>query len=381
MGYSRPTTPNLDKLAARAITFERAMSISSKTPTVMGPLLAGRYPSELQRSFHHFVYYDKRNLFLAEHLQAQGYLTAASGAHWYFKRKYGYDQGFARWKGYMIEGDEMERIPTSAQVTDNSLAFLDALAAGGLPADPDAPAQPLAAGASPPPWFLFVHYLDPHKHYIDHDGFAPFGTGPRARYDGEIRFADHHLGRLLDRLEVHDPGLQNTIVVITSDHGEAFGEHDQLFHGRDLYEHQLHVPLIVSLPGAAPRRIPERVSLIDLPRTLLDAVGVEAPAEYDGVSRFPALARNQPLEPQPIYAEMPPGPYNGEFRSLTVGKWKLIHRLHGNFFRLFDLEADPGELTDLMTSQPEVAQDMKRRYQLFRAQHVQAIDADKKISE
>lgn len=377
MGYERDTTPNLDKLAARSQVFERAYSISSKTPTVMGPLLAGQYPSEMNRSFHHFVYFGEENIFLAELLKDQGYLTAASGAHWYFKRKYGYDQGFSRWKGYMVEGDEMERIPTSAQVTDTAIDFLEALEAGKLPADGE---QPEAQGETPDmPWFLFVHYLDPHKHYIDHEGFEPFGQGPRARYDGEVRFADHHLGRLLAKLEEKDPGLKDTLVIVTSDHGEAFGEHDHRFHGRDLYEHQLHVPLLMSLPGVAPRRIKDRVSLIDVPTTLLDALGIQPPERYDGASRLRSLVSGAALEPRPIYAEMPPGPYNGEFRSLTVGDWKLIHRLHGNYYRLFNLAQDPDESKDLMGVDTAKAQEMKKAYQLFRAQHVQAIDAVKNI--
>ncbi len=377
-GYERPTTPNLDKLAKNATVFERAMSISSKTPTVMGPVLAGQYPSEMTRTFKHFVEFGEDNLFVAEILKKEGYLTAAAGCHWYFQRKYGYDQGFDRWKTVMVDGDEMERIPTSKQVTDNAIGFLEALSQGDLPAD-KVKGEVKKAGKGDDPYFLFVHYLDPHKHYIDHKGFEPFGKGPRARYDGEIRFTDHHLGRLLDTLEQKDPGLKETIVIVTSDHGEAFGEHDHRFHGRDLYEHQLHVPLLVHIPGAKARRVKERVSLIDLPTTVLDTLGVEAPAHYRGTSLLPQVALGTALEARPLYAEMPPGPYNGEFRSLTLGDWKLIHRLHGNYYRLFNLAKDPGELKDLMKSEPEKAKEMKKAYQLFRAQHVKAIKAVKRL--
>ncbi len=380
-GYHRPTTPNLDKLAARSTIFERAYSISSKTPTVVGPMMAGRYPSETPRSFHHFVYYAKENLFLAEVLKDQGaYRTAATGCHWYFKRKYGYDQGFERWKGYMIEGDEMERIPTSKQATDNAIAFVEALSQGGLPADGEAPAQPPKEGDKSP-WFLFVHYLDPHKHYIDHEGFPPFGKTARDRYDGEIRFVDHHMGRLFDALEAQDPGLKNTVIVVMSDHGEAFGEHDQVFHGRDLYEHQLLVPLVVHVPGAPPARVAERVSIIDLAPTLLDAVGVPKPEGYQGASLLPTIAVGEAVGLRPIYAEMPPGPYNGEFRSLTVGDWKLIHRVQGNYFRLFNIKDDPDEQKDLMSSMPDKAKEMKDAYQIFRAQNIKSVDAVENLKE
>ncbi len=375
-GYKRPTSPNIDKLAARALIFDNAYSVSSKTPTAVPPILASRYPSEMPRSYNHFVIYGPENLFMAETLQSAGYHTAASGCHWYFQRKYGYDQGFERWQTYMIEGDQMEGIPTSKQATDTAIRMLKSLSGGGLPSDPEKPEVAPQGGAAKP-WFLMVHYLDPHKHYIDHEGFEPFGSTGRDRYDGEIRFVDHHLGRLLAALEEADPGLDDTAIVFTSDHGEAFGEHDHRFHGRDLYEHQIRVPLLIHLPGVPPRRLSERVSLIDLAPTMLDLVKVEIPKSYRGTSLLPSLASGGPLEPRPIYTEMPPGPYNGVFRSITMGDWKLIHRLHGNYYRLFNVADDPGELNDLFKAKPEKANEMKALMQRFRAENLDPIEVNK----
>ena len=371
-GYPRPTTPNLDRLAARSQVFDRGYSLSSKTPTVLGPVLASRYPGEMPRSFHHFVYFAQENVFMAEVLRDAGYLTAASGCHWYFDRKYGYDQGFSRWKGYMVPGDEMERIPTSAQATDTAISFLEALSSGALPDDGVDGREEVGTDT---PWFLLVHYLDPHKHYIHHDGFEPFGSAQRDKYDGEVRFMDHHFGRLMEAAEKADPGLENTIVVFWSDHGESFGEHEEKFHGRDLYDIQLHVPWILHVPGVAPRHIATRTSLIDLAPTLLDAVGVERPETFRGRSLMAALEAGREPRAVPVYAEMPPGPYNGEFRALIDGDRKIIHRLHGNYFRVFDLVADSGEETDLFRSDPQEGARLKLRYQLWRAQHLSPVDA------
>jgi choline-sulfatase len=383
-GYTRPTSPNIDKLAARSVIFENAYSVSAKTPSAIGPFMAGRWPSEMPRSFHHFVYYDEENVMIAETLQQQGYLTAASSAHGYFRRKFGMAQGFYRWHTYWTEGDEMERIPTSEQVTDDAIASLARLRQGQLPDkgefDADQPDAPLPSDRADRPWFLYVHYLDPHKHYIDHAGLEPFGKTPLDRYDGEIRFTDQHFGRLIAAAEEADPGLQNTLVVFTSDHGEAFGEHELRFHGWDLYEDQIRAAFFVHLPGAAPQRVATRVSLIDLVPTLLDATATAHPQgapPLRGASLLPTLALGEPTPQRPIFTEMPPGPYNVHFRSLTVGDLKLIHRLHGNVYRLFDLKADPGELRDLLNARPEDAARMKDAYQLFRAQHVQPIDAHK----
>ncbi len=371
-GYERPTTPNLDKLAARSVVFDNAYSVSSKTPTALAPILASRYPSEMPRSFFHFVHFPEENLFLAEVLRDEGYLTAASGCHWYFDRKYGYDQGFSRWKGYMVPGDEMEKIPTSAQATDTAIAFLESMESGALPDDGVDPRKEVAADT---PWFLFVHYLDPHKHYIHHDGFEPFGKGGRDRYDGEVRFMDHHIGRLLAAAEKADPGLENTIVVFWSDHGESFGEHEEKFHGRDLYEIQLRVPWILHMPGFKPQRVKTRTSLIDLGPTLVDALGIEKPASFRGRSLFPVLGRGAEPPAVPIYAEMPPGPYNGEFRALIDGDKKLIHRLHANYFRYFDLKADAGEENDLYRSNKADGDKLKARYQQWRARHLAPVEA------
>lgn len=350
-GYKRPTSPNIDSLAAESALFLQAYAPSNKTPDSMPAILTGRYASDLERSKHHFHKHHGRNEFVAERLVEAGWRTGGVAAHWYFLPRYGVGQGFERWEVVQREGDAMERMATSAQVTDKALAMLADLES--------------ADAADPERFLLFVHYLDPHKWYLDHAGFEPFGRSAKDRYDGEVRFTDHHLGRLLDALRER-PWWDRATVALISDHGEAFGEHGERFHGWSLYEHEVRAPFMLKAPAVKPGVVGTAVSLIDLAPTLLEAAGVGAPAAAPlrGVSLLPALRGPREWAPRPIYLEMPPGPYNPVIRSLIVnGRLKVIHRRRGDVWELYDLSSDPGEKRDLSGSRPDLLRGLKDRLQ------------------
>ena len=350
-GYGRPTSPNIDELAGESIVFTRAYSPSSKTPTSIPSILTGRYPSELARTYNHFHRYKPSNRFISEMLQDSGYRTGAVASHWYFRRRFGLRQGFDEYEVVDRPGDAMEQVATSKSVTDRSLAMLERLEARG--------------GER---FFLFVHYLDPHKWYINHEGFEPFGRRAMDRYDGEIRFTDHHLGRLLDRMRAR-PWWPRATVAFVSDHGEAFGEHGERFHGWSLYEHEIRVPFLLRLPGAKPGAVGTPTGLIDLVPTLLDVAGATSDEELAGVSLVPALLNGREWPARPIYAEMPPGPYNPVVRSLIDhgGRHKLIHRRRGNVYQVFDLHEDPAEAHNLASEDPALLTQLQERLQRFRA--------------
>ncbi len=343
MGYDRDTTPNLEKLADRSAVFERAYAPSNMTPASIPAMLTGLYPTELYRDNSHFIRFDDKNVFVAEMLADAGYETRGVLTHWYFERRKrsGLYQGFDTWKVVGTKwGKAMEDASTSKMVSDEGIHQLNQLK------------------GSEKPFFLWLHYLDPHKWYVFHDGFDKrWGKRSKDRYDHEIAFTDHHVGRVLRALRAH-PAADRTAVIVTSDHGEAFGEHKKHFHGFSVYEDQLRVPLIVHVPGLEPRSVQKRVGLIDLVPTMLDLAGVQPPHRLQGRSWGPDMLGLE-LPQRLIYAERPRGPHSGGMRALIDGDWKLTWRAAGNRFELYNLAEDPAEAVDLMRRNRPMATKMQ----------------------
>ncbi len=356
-GYARPTSPNIDALALRSRRFERAYSLSNKTPSVIASLISGRYPSEHPRTFAHFNTYLPDNVFLAERLAAQGYRTWAVVSHWYFEPKFGLGQGFATWEVVKDTRERMEKVPSAEEVSDRALAALRELEGGEQP------------------FHLWLHYIDPHKLYIPHEGFPAFGKRAVDRYDGEIVYTDFHLGRFLDALYA-SPAWDRTVVALIADHGEAFGEHGEWHHGWSVHEHQIRVPFLLRVPGLEPGVEAARVSLVDLVPTLLDLAGVDSPGPppLRGRSLLPELRAPAQRVPRPLYAEVFPGPHNAAWSAYIEGDVKLIHRWRGNVFTAYDLATDPGEERNLFSSDPARAKALRQRYQLWRQANVSPVE-------
>jgi arylsulfatase A-like enzyme len=369
-GYRRRLTPHLDRVAKRGATFSRAYSPSNKTASVVPALFTGQFTSELHRTGGHFIAIYNANVTVAERLQKAGFATLASTSHFYFRPGYGIAQGFDVWKSYYQRNSaKMERMVTSPTVTDNAIALIDRWASGGLrsPKDASGPAGSKASGRRP--FFLFTYYFDPHKHYLTHPEVESFGPTAADRYDGEIQFTDRHVGRLLAHLK--KKGLaEDTVVVMTADHGELFGEHGLKYHGRDLVDEEIHVPLLVYVPGMTPRQVAEPVSLIDLPRTLLDLLGVDLPKRMQGMSLVSRLESAQPLPRRVLYSEMVKGPHNPSRRAILYGQHKLVHDPQSNTFRLYDLRQDPGETRSLFTRRKALADRLRRLYATFLATQI-----------
>ena len=208
-----------------------------------------------------------------------------------------------------------------------------------------AAAKTSSLGAAEAPFFLWVHYSEPHAAYLEHPRFD-FGPDEVDRYDGEIAFADHAVGRLLSHL--HKGGrFKDTLIVVTSDHGEAFGEHGVETHGQSLYEEELHVPLIIYLPSAskpgfAAKRIPWPMDLTDVTPTLLQATGVAPRYPMHGESLLGPALDNLPLRTPEAFAETRL-PY-ARLQALKQGTLKtVVDHLSGTAWQN-DLLSDPGEL-------------------------------------
>jgi arylsulfatase A-like enzyme len=218
-------------------------------------------------------------------------------------------------------------------------------------------------------FFFWVHYIDPHTEYVLHEGFD-FGKGSRERYDSEVAFVDHHVGRILDHVEKSDLA-KRTAIVVTSDHGEAFGEHGMIRHGYEIWEELVRVPLIVYVPGVEPRRIKERRSTIDVVPTILELYGQKPPSgEGDdfvsGVSLLPDVFPSAGHTPKPriVFVDMPAGPNNADRQAFIENDLKLITS-DARPLGLYDLGKDAAEKHDLLDD-PAVKEKVVSRFKAFR---------------
>jgi arylsulfatase A-like enzyme len=346
-GYPRDVSPNIDKLAAQSTIYEQAYSISTYTGYALPPLMASRYPSEMPRTSQHEVRYLPSNVLLAERMRDAGFHTAGAASHFLFSPQLGWVDGFDRFLRTPAEGDAPPGSHIDLFHTSRGLA--DAVI--GLLADPA-----VTSGR----FFAWVHFLDPHKQYLKHPGFSHFGNSPRDKYDGEIAFTDYHIGRVLAALDA-SPLKDRTVVVLTGDHGEAFGEHGEYFHGREIWDEIVRVPLLVHVPGGTPRRITRRVSHVDVAPTVLDLAGLEPDPGARGESLVPELFGGD-LAGHPILIDQPRNPYYTSKRAFIEGNLKLHHLRDSNIYRLFDLDRDPHEKVDLAVSDPAALKRIRRDY-------------------
>jgi arylsulfatase A-like enzyme len=339
-GYGLETSPNIDAFAQRALVFDEAFAAAPKTPTSFASAFTGRYSTRVFRDWKM-----QTDATLAQLFSDAGYATGGFMNNPQLDAKRGFGAGFGDYETY-------------AKVEDSKVAeaALDWLAA-----------------RDDRPFFLWVHLLDPHSpwdrsdessHLYD-DGYegkyAQTARGMirlddpaevrqlKRLYDGEVHRVDAHFGSFMKRFDAMTLA-SNTIVVFTSDHGEEFMEHGHLQHGW-LTEENVAIPWILRHPDLhAGVRVSERVSNLDLMPTLAALVGLELPPGSDGrnllryTGEGPAMLAiaNTSLLEQGI--------------SLVKGTWKVIERCGRRpELRLFDLAADPGEMRDLSTAQPEIA--------------------------
>ncbi|MDB4942369.1 MAG: hypothetical protein JWP97_1903 [Labilithrix sp.] len=347
MGYPKPITTNIDQLAARSTVFERTYSTASFTPKSLGPLHIGRYASETNRDFEHYTTFFPSNVFLAERAHDLGVRTFAGMCHRYFTFRSGFAQGFDVFDTSAVPPGmtDSDTRSTSPQLTEVAINLLG---------------KPENTGSGKP-FFAWFHYFDPHLPYVRHEGSPDFGRSDRtqagstrAQYDEEVWFTDAYIGRLLDFIK-SQPWAEHTAIVLTADHGEAFGEKKHWGHGRELWEPLVRVPLVVYVPGLPAHRIPLRRSHIDLAPTIVELLGgtVKADGSLRGQSLLPDLTARigQPLVEHDVFIDMPEGPFNEMRRAFISGPspgMKLIE-MTGKRYELYDLGKDPQESENLAT--------------------------------
>jgi arylsulfatase A-like enzyme len=394
-GYDRVTTPYVAEWLDEATLFENCYSPLPLTDPSMSSMMTGLYP------IRHGVRHTGRKLrpsfiTLAQVLRSHGYATAAFASRNGLVSPGQLDRGFDL--ADFVGGDGAKLALQGRRATaERWQRRADSVTAAAL-----------RWLESPPerPFFMWLHYFDPHAFYDPPEAFrnrfvgdaepspatnlrAWWGTVSDlgetiAHYDAEILTSDHYLAQVVAKLQGHNL-WDSTLFVLTSDHGESLGEHGHMDHGEWLYHEQIHVPLLMRYPGAVPGglRVSQLVRLIDLAPTILDLLGLSGDDVDDFVhgmdgESFAALMDGGEIEPRRIFVESencpkrfrniiapdmicdPPG-VDGKLRGVYDGRWKLIITpgRKGRSIELYDLQVDREETTNLSEAEPERVQELE----------------------
>ncbi len=369
-GYGRNTSPHVDALARDAVRFERAYAAAPWTAPSVASMITGLYPTaHLVRTIASPASMGLHTL--AEILRGRGFATAGVVSHVVIGGEMGFDQGFERY----LQSEARGHDHVSSEAVSRQAAELLAELAG-----------------QERPFFLFVHFFDPHFNYRRHPevGFAAERGGRldgtqsitelrdrsgeltpaeiaflRDLYDDEIGFTDAAIGRLLDALR--ERGLyDDTLILLTADHGEELLERGWLGHTRTLYEELLRVPLIIRDPASrdSPRVVSEPVSLVGTVPTLLELMGVGETGLRFHAPSFAAAVREDAWDGSvPVFAEVR---FRGQLdprkraakQALIGPRFKIIRDEDSGAVELYDLEEDPRERRDLSAARPDLAQRM-----------------------
>ncbi|MEM7203719.1 MAG: sulfatase-like hydrolase/transferase [Planctomycetota bacterium] len=383
-GHERQTTPKLDALATSSVVFERAVSTAPWTLPSHASMFTGTFPHEQSTGWA--LPMDDRHQTLAETLAANGYATAGFASNLnYCARESGIDRGFQHYEDYPVSvgqvvlsmsyGRELSNLPAVRSLIGNhdnlnrktaddvQSAFLDWL-----------------DGHEDRPFFAFLNYYDAHQPYLPPAPFDRFADTDVTRgefrydtnlveigdwtaldqpqidleqdlYEGAIAYLDDRIGQLLEELKLRGQ-LDNTLVIVTSDHGEQFGAHGLFDHGNSLYGQCIFVPLLLRLPVAqrAAHRVTDPVSLRNLPATVLEVVGLTADPAFPGQSMVPLWTGEERADrkPEVLLSEVQAieGKRRGDMKSLVVGPYHYILNGDGKSEELYVLENDPLERHD-----------------------------------
>lgn len=376
-------TPNLNRLAKNGVLFKRAYSAAPWTKPSIASIMTSLFPSEHKVNGLNSLFRPELQT-MAELFKAEGRPTAGFISHTLIDAKTGYNQGFDEYKIVKFKGNVHDST-TSHQVTDLAL---DWLKRQGYP----------ASTSDKKPFFMFLHYFDPHFNYQHHAEFdqtsgykGPLtaGMGLRALrraiptmtksdidflvglYHEEIAYTDKHIGRLLDNLAAS--GLsKNTIVILTADHGEEFMRHGKIGHTATLFDELVHVPLIFSLPGVfGPKVVEESVTTIDILPTLFSIQSDSAvKPEWRGISLKPYLTgQGAPPKDRYFYSEV-------DFRSSGIKAYKvgvshqsfkLVYDKPTKVYELYDRAKDPEELHDIAQQNPKMVAELTKKIEEFRS--------------
>jgi arylsulfatase A-like enzyme len=369
-GYDRATSPSLDRLAGNGVRFSRAFVNTHGTPPSHTTLLSSLYQethrvgidSDAVEGGGGYSIPDEVVL-VQELFQEAGWLTVAVTGGGYMSAEFGFARGFE-----VFHDQAGGVVPATQQIVD-------------ILTDRNEDARPV---------FAFFHTYqvhspyEPPEKYKDLFGEYAGSVEPSSEallaiqnsagkvltrgdfeyleslYDGEIRHTDTVIGRMLSTLEAEGV-LDNTVVIVTADHGEEFGEHGGLLHGGKLFEELLRVPLIIAGRGV-PRGVtnPNLVSLVDIAPTMLSLAGLPVPPEMEGRNLLDSTSDVQ-WPSQRIFAQ-----YGNRLYCVRAPRWKLIHRPAHDAVKLFDLHRDPGERSNVRHRYPEITESLLDELRVWR---------------
>jgi len=352
-GYERPTSPNIDALMKQGAWFTQARTIEPLTNPALASMLTSLYPHE-HGSTRNGLRIRSGLASLPKAMQASGYRTAAFVGNWTLRDKLsGMGEHFEEYQEVLTRNRWFGLLRREADAHDVSEAAADWI-------------MEHVQARREQPFLAWVHYIEPHapyrmwREYVEQLGLAKTDRYPPAdRYDTEIAFVDDQIGALLKQLENLDI-MQETLIVFVSDHGESLGEHGYWGHGRYLYEPTLRIPMSITWPGhIIPREVGAPALIIDLAPTILSVVGQQHPSGFKGYDWSAVFDGAPPPIDRLTHYQAHRGAVISRHDSdlarksglLAIGiiknNRKEIFRLENKRRRVYDLEADPGELSSL----------------------------------
>lgn len=395
LGDGRPdVAPTITELAAEGASFSQAFANGPNTPSSFSTILTSTHPL----LYGGYRYLDERRPFVSATLQDAGFRTVGYHSNPHLGPEKNYNHGFDTFNDGAESDDDARSLKNFVDEHLDPDGFLYSLLRRGyhmfqMTADTSAYAKaPEITDRAiswfdedwdgDQPYFMWLHYMDVHYPFTPPDRHVEaIGGEPLSRrriadlngrmqedpeslddddvddlltlYDGEIRFMDHQLGKLFDAMET-ESALADTTVVVTADHGEAFGEHDRFGHHPYLYDELLHVPLVVSGPGVPSVSVDQQVSLVDIGPTIYDLVGVETPETVQGDSLEPLLQGGSRETEVAICTAN-----GGDKLACRTPDWKCFWRVDDDEVELYDLMNDPGETKNVVGDNPDVVEELK----------------------
>ncbi|MBN2105430.1 sulfatase-like hydrolase/transferase [bacterium] len=354
-GYNRNTSPNIDSLAENAIRFENAISAAPWTSPSIASMMTSQYPAFM--GFHHDpIEINDKFVTLAEIFKQNNYKTKGIISHVYLSSKLKFDQGF---DSFDEENARDHSHISSASITDKAIAYLEE--------------------NKNKKNFLFLHYFDPHYDYMLHEtynflpeyngcyysgqpienlrAFAPCMDKEDIEYiiglhDSEIAYTDEHIGRLFNKLKELDL-FNNTLIIVTGDHGEEFLERGDYWigHATKLYQEMIHVPLIVKPPGATKSVAKNYFGMIDLMPMIVNIDNWTIPSENECKKKISDFIHEYDFQNKPVISETK---RKAKLQSVILNGWKTICDLENHTMKLFNLKDDPMELNNVTSENDSI---------------------------